>query len=191
LGRSGSESGHAGKPGIKERAREELRRFLWVSLYLYVCLAALIFYKTALMREVGVSSFVLGVALGKALILAKFLLLGEAAGVGSRSEAPTLLHAILRKSVMLFLLLIALSVLEEFVVAWFHGHSFAQTLGQFEAHSVMEMLAKCVLLLLVLLPLVAATEVSRELGPGVLRRLIFARRSGGRPADGAHCRSDP
>jgi hypothetical protein len=164
-------------PGLKERAREELRRFVMVSVYLFVCFAALVLYRDALLREAGtLGTVTLGFAAGKALILGKFLLLGEAAGVGSSRGAPTLLHAIVRKAVLLLVFLVVLSVLEELLVGRIHGHSFGETLAEYGRHSVLVLLAKCVLLLLALLPLVATMELSRALGPGVLKRMLLSAR---------------
>jgi hypothetical protein len=165
------------KPGLKERVRGELREFAVVALYLYVCLGALLLYRTAILQEVGVPSTALGIAAAKALILAKFLLLGRAAGVGSRWHARTLLLAIARQAVLLWMFLIVLSVAEEFVVGLIHGHALAATLAAFEQHSLLEMIAKSLLLLIVLLPLVAAVEVDKALGPGVLRRALLAAES--------------
>jgi hypothetical protein len=85
-----------------------------------------------------------------------------------------LLRAVATKSVLFFLLLVVLSVLEELVVGWAHGHSVAQTVAEFETHSLYEMLAVSLLLLLVLIPLITARELGRALEPGALRRVVRA-----------------
>lgn len=163
-----------GQHNFKQRAADELRRFLEVSAYLFACLAVLLFYRNALLREEGVTAISLGFAAGKALILGKFLLLGESAGIGKRWRASSLWVAILRQGILMWVLLIVLSVLEEFLVGLLHGHSFAQTLAGYQEQSVLEMLAKSVLLLMVLLPMIATIELSKALGPGVLRGLLVA-----------------
>jgi hypothetical protein len=162
-----------GRPTLKERAIEELVQYLKVAGYLFVVLAALIFYRNALLREEGVSALSLGIAAGKALILGKFLLLGESAGIGRRFRAKTLWAAILRQAVFMWVLLILLSTAEEFLVGLAHGHSLAQTLADYEANSIEVMVARSVVLLLVLLPLIATAELSKALGPGVLGRLLM------------------
>jgi len=163
-----------GKPTLKERAREELRAYAVVAAYLYVCFAAVLLYKSALLSEEGVHFLPHGLALTKALILGKFLLIGEAVGLGARLSASDLLRAVATKSVLFFLLLVVLSVLEELVVGWAHGHSVAQTVAEFETHSLYEMLAVSLLLLLVLIPLITARELGRALEPGALRRVVRA-----------------
>ena len=165
--------GPPARPTLKERARDELIRYFKVAGYLFIILAALLFYRNALLREAGVSALSLGLAAGKALILGKFLLLGESVGIGRRFRARTLWIAMLRQAVFMWVLLLVLSVAEEFVVGLVHGHSLAETLAGYEAHSVAVLVAKSVVLLLVLLPLIATTELSRALGPGVLGRLLM------------------
>ena len=166
-----AESAH--QPSAKERLREELRRYLAVSAYLYVCFAAILFYKSAILSSIGEHYLPLGLAAGKALILGKFVLLGEAAGVGTRIGARTLLQRIVSSSVLFLIVLILLTIVEEIIVGLVHGHSLGQAVAALAEHPWPETLASCFLMLLVLIPLVTVTEVSRALGPGALRRLLL------------------
>ena len=167
------EAASAHRPGARERLREELRRYLAVSAYLYVCFAAILFYKAAILSSIGEHFLPFGLAAGKALILGKFVLLGEAAGVGTRIGARTLLQRILSSSVLFLGLLVLLTIIEEIIVGLVHGHSFGQALAALADRPWLEVLASCVLMLLVLVPLVTVTEVSRTLGPGGLRQLLL------------------
>jgi len=164
----------AEKPSVKERARDELRRYTVVVIYLWVCIGAIMLYKKALLREEGVSFLAQGVAFVKALILGKFILIGEALGVGSRRSRSTLLHAIARRTVALFAFLVVLDLLEELLVGWFHGHPAAQTLTEFFGPRSLETLASCAILLLVILPLVVGETINQALGPGVLKKMLFS-----------------
>jgi hypothetical protein len=71
-----------------------------------------------------------------------------------------------------FLLLVVLTVIEELLAGRAHGRPFAQTIAEFEQRSLLELLATCLLLLLVLIPLIAVKEFSRALGPGALSRML-------------------
>lgn len=159
---------------MKERLREELRRYFVVSSYLFVCFGALLLYKSAVLREIGQHFLPLGLAAGKALILGKFVLIGEAARLGTRVRTRTLWQRIAVRTVFFLALLIALTVVEELLVGLVHGRSVAQTVTEFSTHSLFAMGATCIVMLLVLVPLVTVTEVSGALGPGVLRKLLSA-----------------
>ena len=150
------------EPSLKERAREELRNYAIVAAYLYVCFGAILLYKTALLREEGVAFLPHGLAAIKALILGKFILIGEAVGVGTRAHGRSLISSVAYKTALFFLLLIALSVVEELVVGKVHGRSLAETIAEFREHAGLETLATSVLVLLILVPLIAFKEFRRR-----------------------------
>ena len=160
------------KPTLKERAIEELHTFKMVAAYLFVCLAVLMFYESTLSGAAQSSLSSLGAAAIKAAILAKFLLLGQALGVGEKAPVTRVGPAIFAKSVQLWLLVIALSVVEELLVGRYHGKPFGATLADYESGSVAHMVAKSLVVLLILLLLIATREFSRTLGPGVLRAML-------------------
>jgi hypothetical protein len=164
------------KTSVKERAREELRNYALVAGYLFICFAVLWFYETTWTGGTDVMANLAAVAI-KALIFGKFILIGEAVGVGKNTRAPHLLGAIMAKSLQFLLLLIVLTIVEEVLVGLHHGSSIGQTMAGFEQHSALQMLAKCLLALLILLPLIAVKELSRTLGPGVLQNLLLRSRS--------------
>jgi Na+-transporting NADH:ubiquinone oxidoreductase subunit NqrD len=147
---------------LKERAREELRNYAVVAAYLYVCFAAILFYKMALMREEGVAFLPHGLAAIKALILGKFILIGEAVGVGKHVQSRSLASAIAIRTGLYFVLLVVLSAVEELIVGKVHGHSLAETIAEFREHTGLEMLATSILMLLILIPLIAFKELRQR-----------------------------
>ncbi len=99
--------------------------------YLFVCFAVLMFYESTLSGAVRSRRILsLGAAAIKAAILAKFLLLGQALGVGEK-RASQAGGSIFAKSVQLWLLVIVLSVVEELLVGRYHGNSFGATLAEY------------------------------------------------------------
>jgi hypothetical protein len=149
-------------PGIRARLRAELRDYAIVAGYLYVCLGVLVIYRTAILRDAGVTFSPLGFALVKALVLGKFALLGKAAGLGE-GIGRTVGARIAWKSVLFALLLIALSAVEELVVAWLHTDSFRAAVAEVAALHGLTVVA---------VPLLATVELSRVLGPGRLGELL-------------------
>lgn len=159
---------------LKTRLRQELRNYLFVSAYLFVCFTVLLLYRSAILSEVGQHVVPFGTALVKALVLGKFLLIGEAAGVGTRLSAGTLRQRIAIRTLLLAALLVALTIAEEAVVGLVHKQPVAQALAEFFADDLPEKLAACLVIVLVLLPLVAATEFRRALGPEAFANLLAA-----------------
>ena len=81
-------------PAIVHKVAHELWQYAIISAYLYVCFGALLFYKAAILNGAGISYAPYGTAAIKALILGKFILLGEAAGLGDRYEKRRPIHVI-------------------------------------------------------------------------------------------------
>lgn len=160
---------------IGQRLMAELRRYALVSAYLYVCFGAILLYKAAILSEAGQHYLPLGVAAVKALILGKFVLIGEMAGAGSRHGSGGFLPRVARRSLFLLVVLVALTAVEEFVVALIHGRTAGEAASELAALLRPEVLASTLLMLLILVPLVVVTELSRTLGPGGLRRLVLDR----------------
>ena len=160
---------------IGQRLMAELRRYALVSAYLYVCFGAILLYKSAILSEAGQHYLPFGVAAVKALILGKFVLIGEMAGVGSRFGSGGFLPRVARQSLLLLLVLVALTAVEEFVVALLHGRTAGEAASALAGLLRPEVLASTLLMLLILVPLVVVTELSRTLGPGGLRRLVLDR----------------
>jgi GYF domain 2 len=180
---SGAEAG-AGTKGasaaeqatLVQRARRELYEYLVVSAYLYVCFAALIFYKASILRGEGIEFTAFGLAIVKALILGKFLLLLEAFKIGEdKKHARSALANILTKSLLFSLLLFAMTVVEELIVGHFHGRESREVLREIAGGTWQQALAIAILLFLILIPFFGYQEVAARLGKGKLSKLLTER----------------
>jgi hypothetical protein len=166
----------AGHADLAERARHELISYAAVSGYLLVWFSAVMFYKATVLHSVGVEFAPFGIAVVKALILGKFILLLEAFKVGEgRRDGGVLAVQILKKALLFTLLLFVLTVLEEVVVGLFHGRAAREALSAIAGGSVPQAVATVVLMFLVLLPYFAYRQVALMLGE--LPELLFTRRT--------------
>jgi len=159
----------ADRQHARERLRKELREYLQVASYLFVCFCAILFFRSTSCGDGGGGLAELGFAAGKALILGKFVLIGEAAGIGSRLGSRTLGQYIVRKTALLVVLLVLLSIVEEFLVGWWHGQSSVAIWAELAQRRWVGILADSLLLLLVIFPYVAAKELAHALGPDTVR----------------------
>lgn len=162
----------AGGRDIGGRLREELHRYAIISAYLFVCFSVILLYRSAVLLEQGQHFLPFGTAAVKALVLGKFLLIGEAFGVGGRLPVKTLLGRIVLRSLVLLVVLVLLTLVEEVVVGWVHHRAAAASLGEFFGPLLPERLAVSLVMLLVLVPLVTLLEMNRVLGAGTLGRFL-------------------
>jgi len=164
------------KPPLHRRAMHELKELVFISLYLYVTIGAVILMKTAVLHTQGIEFAPWGIAIVKALILAKFMLLGEAMKIGGRRTTGPLIWPTLQKAFGLLVLLIIMTIIEEAVVGLFHHRSIPASLGELFGPRLEETLAGYFIMLLVLLPYCAFRVLEEALGEGRLARIFLVGR---------------
>ncbi|SJM29218.1 hypothetical protein [Mesorhizobium delmotii] len=166
---------HPSTKTIAQRAKNELREYAILSLYLFICFGALILYKAAILGEEGISYLPSGLAAIKALILAKFIMLGHMIRLGDRRRSR-IVYVIACKALSYLILLLVLSVVEEVIVGLVHGRTIAASLAEFGGDKLPQTLATSLIMLLILIPYLASREVNVALGEGRLWTLLFEHR---------------
>jgi hypothetical protein len=150
-----------------------LREYIALSTYLYICFAALLLYKAAILRGHNIEYAPYGLAACKALLLAKFILIGRKLGIGDHFGS-TLIHKIIFTSVLFVFFVVALSAIEVAIGAIVHHRRIDQSLAD-GAATPGEIIATSLLLLLVLIPYFAYREIHAALGEGKLLQLLLRR----------------
>jgi hypothetical protein len=164
------------KAPLHQRAVHELKELLFITLYLYIALGAVILMKTAVLHTQGIEFTPWGVAIVKAVVLAKFMLIGEAVKIGGRTGTGPLIWPTLRKAFGLLALLIIMTIIEEAVVGLFHHRSIAASLGELFGSRLGETFAGYLIMLLVLLPYCAFRVLEEALGEGRVTRMFLVGR---------------
>jgi hypothetical protein len=166
------------KTTLSQRLRHELIEYFAISAYLFVCFSSLLFYKLAILRNEGIEFTAFGLALVKALILGKFILILQAVKIGERGDRPgVLLVDVLKTSFLFLILLVVLNAIEEIGLGLIHGRAASEVLSEMAGGTLLEAVAVCVLLLLVLIPYFSFRGLASRLGDGILWR-HFTERGG-------------
>jgi hypothetical protein len=173
------------KSPIRERAIVELREYFILATYLWICFSAVAYLKAAILEAHGIVFAPWFFAVIKALLSAKFMMLGRMlhVGEGRRSTQP-LIVAVLRKSLALMVFLMVLTALEEVVVSLLHDRSAVSALTGFGGGTVDQLIATCFVLMLIFIPYFAFRALGEVLGERDLLRLFFQRRP--RTGDALH-----
>jgi hypothetical protein len=164
------------KATLRERVMHEFKELVIISLYLYITLGAVILLKTAVLHDQGIEFSPWGIAIVKAVVLAKFMLLGEAIKIGERTTNSPLVWPTLQKALVLLVVLIIMTVIEEAVVGLFHRQSIAASLGELVGPRLEQTITGILIMLLVLIPFFAFRVLDEELGKGRLARMFFVER---------------
>lgn len=170
------------KAPLMQRLRRELFEYLMISIYLFVCFGALLFYKAAILESDGIEFAFFGIAIVKALVLGKFVLLLHALKIGERKGGARVLFAdILKKAALFLIFLGALTVVEEIIAGLLHGRTVMEAIGEIGGGTLQQALATSILMLLILIPYFTFRVVAVRLGEGVLWKLLTERASAASP----------
>ena len=164
------------KATLPQRAVHELKELAIVTLYLYITLGAVILFKAAVLHTHGVSFAPWGIAIVKAVVLAKFMLIGRAMKIGEGKTTGPLIWPTLYMAFAFLVLLVVMTIIEEAVVGLFHHQSIAASLGDLFGPRLEETLAGYLIMLLVLIPYSAFLVLGDAIGEGRLARMFFVQR---------------
>lgn len=161
--------------GKMDRLLAELRKTFVIFVYLALFLGAFATYRRLLLEEYQISYFHYGCSVVEALVLAKVIVFGSMLRLGERFDDRPLIIPTLYKSLGFSLLILAFSILERFLVGWWHGEVNEVILEKFLDEGIWEILAQSFVKFLALLPLFAVWEIGRVLGEGKLSELFFTK----------------
>jgi len=167
------QNGTTARVKIAKRAIDELKEFLIIAAYLYVCFTALAYLKAAILQAHGVSFAPFGIAAIKALICAKFMSVGHAIHLGERHKKEALIWPTLRRSFAFLVLLLVLNVLEEVILGYIHHRGVVDSIAAVGGGTMHQLIAASIVVLLILIPFFAFRSLSEVVGERNLLRLFF------------------
>lgn len=160
-------------PTLRQRGIQELKEFTILTVYFSITLGAVILMKAAVLHDHGIDFTPWGIAVVKAAVLAKFMLLGRAMQIGERFTTRPLIWPTLHKVLAFLVLLVVLTVLEEMFLGLLHRQPIAVTLSELIYTRLYEFIASILIMLLVLTPYCAIQVLNEALGEGRLANMFF------------------
>jgi hypothetical protein len=161
------------KQNLKENLYRQIKEFAVITLYLWVVFGCFNVYKSIVLAEHHIDFAYHGLALINALALAKVVLIARDLHLGEHFDEEPLIYPTLLKSALFAVVLACFKILEEFAVGYFHHKSFHESIAHLGGGTGKGILTLTILLFVVLIPLVGATELQRVLGEGKLAQMFF------------------
>ena len=169
---------HEEKPGWKKRALDELLKLSITVIYLWVLLSVFTLHREIILAKYHINySAKFGFALINAVILAKFMWLGEILHAGKKAAGKALLYSMLWNSALFAVILMVCHLLEEALVRVWHGQSFAASFSETVADP--SIFATMLLMFVVLIPFFFAKGLIEILGKDEIKRLLLKARTEG------------
>ena len=165
------------KAAIAERAEIEAKELFFLTLYLFIVFSALLFLKSAILEAQGVHWGYWGFAAIKALLVAKFILIGRALHIGEGLRTRPLIWQTLHKAIAFTIFVAILTVIEDAAIGMaIHGKTFAQSTADLGGGTLRQMIATEFIVFLVLIPLFAFGALSEVMEDKALVRTFFVER---------------
>ena len=165
------------KAAIAERAEIEAKELFVLTLYLFIVFSALLFLKSAILEAQGVHWGYWGFAAIKALLVAKFILIGRARHIGEGLRTRPLIWQTLHKAIAFTIFVAILTVIEDAAIGMaIHGKTFAQSTADLGGGTLRQMIATEFIVFLVFIPLFAFGALSEVMEDKALVRTFFVER---------------
>jgi hypothetical protein len=162
------------KLGWKERVLEELRKLSITILYLWVLLSVSALHREIILADYNIHySEKLGFALVNAVILAKFIWLGDVMHAGKKAENKSLLFSMFWNSALFAVILMICHTLEDILLRWLHGELKTTSFYGIAGTRPSELLATCVMMFVVLIPFFFTRGLVHVLGKSETKALLF------------------
>jgi hypothetical protein len=170
---------HEEKPSRKNRALDELRKLSITVVYIWVFLSVLTLHREIILANYQINySAKFGFAFINAVILAKFMWLGEILHAGKKAAGKALLYSTLWNSALFTVILMVCHLLEEALVKVWRGQSFAASFSETVADP-RGVFATILLMFVALIPFFFARGLIEILGKDEIKRLLLKARTEG------------
>jgi alkylhydroperoxidase/carboxymuconolactone decarboxylase family protein YurZ len=163
------------KRGLKEKAFQEMKRFLMMFSYLWIILGLFVLLESIVLAEHHINYKNYGFAFVNAFVLAKVMLLADNMRLGAQFKDRPLVVPILIKSYLFSAVFISFHILEKVVVGAWEGKPLIASVPAMAggAGSLMGTLVVALILSVALIPFFAFSEISRVMERGEFAKLIF------------------
>jgi hypothetical protein len=161
---------------LREKAFEELKRFIAIFLYLWVVFGLLSLHKSLVLSQRHLDYQEHTFAIINAFVFAKILLVGEQFHLGRRFQNRPLIYPILHKCFVFTIVLMCFHVIESVVVGVWHGHTISDSIPPMLGWNPKGLLAVGVMCFVLLLPFFGFREITRAIGRAEMWSLLFGKR---------------
>jgi len=161
---------------LSERLIDELKEFVVVAIYLYIYFTALAYLKASILKAEGIDFAPFAFAAIKALICAKFILVGQMLHIGERLRTLPLIWPTLYKSFTFLILLLILNAVEEVVVGVIHHRNIVDSIASIGGGTLDQLIATSFIGMLVLAPFFAFRSLGEVVGERNLVSIFFTHR---------------
>jgi hypothetical protein len=161
------------KEGLRYRIKDEFIQASLLALYFAAWFCAIAFFSFALLREAAIPITPFGLAIIKAGLCAKFMMIGKAIYPLKVDAKRGLIKSIFWRSIIYLLIVIALSFLESGIDGLIHGKTFLESVASFGHGDPVYIAAISIIYWLIIWPYLIVLGLNQSLGNKAVRTILF------------------
>jgi hypothetical protein len=161
------------KEGLRHRIKEEFVQASLLALYFAAWFCAIAFFSFALLREAAIPITPFGLAIIKAGLCAKFMMIGKALFPLRVDANRGLIKSIFWHSIAYLGIVLALSFAEDGVDGLFHGKSILESLSSFGHGDPIYIASLTIMYWLILWPYLIVLGLNQSLGDKTVHAILF------------------
>jgi hypothetical protein len=161
------------KEGLRHRIKDEFIQASLLALYFAAWFCAIAFFSFALLREAAISVTPFGLAIIKAGLCAKFMMIGKAIFPLRVDANRSLVKSLFWHSLAYMGVVIALSFVEAGIDGLFHGKSFLESVSSFGHGDPIYIAALSLMYWLIIWPYLIVLGLNQSLGNTAVHSILF------------------
>ncbi len=166
------------KESLRHRIKDEFVQASLLALYFAIWFCAIAFFSFALLREAAIPISPFGLAIIKAGICAKFMMIGKAMFPLRVDANRGLVKSLFWHSIAYLGVVIALSFVEAGIDGLLHGKSFLESLSLFGHGDPVYIAALSLMYWLIVWPYLIVLGLNQSLGNKAVRTILFGSKPG-------------
>jgi hypothetical protein len=161
------------KPSLRHRIKDEFVQASLLALYFAAWFCAIAFFTFAVLREEAVPITPFGLAIIKAGLCAKFMMIGKAIFPLKVDANRGLIKSIFWHSIVYLLIVIALSFLESGINGLLHGKSFIESIASFGRGDPIYITSIAIMYWLIIWPYLILLGLQQSMGDEAVHTILF------------------
>jgi uncharacterized membrane protein len=161
------------KPSLRYRIKDEFVQASLLALYFAAWFCAIAFFSFALLREEAIPISPFGLAIIKAGLCAKFMMIGKAIFPLRMDANRGIVKSLFWHSLAYLSVVITLSIIEAGIDGLFHGKSFLESVSSFGHGDPIYIAALSIMYWLIIWPYLIVLGLNQSLGDKTVHTILF------------------
>ena len=164
------------KEGLRHRIKDEFIQASLLALYFAAWFCAIAFFSFALLREAAIPITPFGLAIIKAGLCAKFMMIGKALFPLRVDVNRGIVKSLFWHSIAYLGIVLALSFVEAGIDGLFHGKSFLESVSSFGHGDPVYITALSIMYWLIIWPYLIVLGLNQSLGDTAVHTILFGKK---------------